>query len=201
MNITLFNIEWMSYNILLALVAIIFGFLMFKSKSTVGRSVFGILWFVFIPNTIYMITDIVHIPKQFTIQENIIIRMVLLIQYLLLIAISIITFIVALYPFEKMIMSFIKGSLQKRINITYLIIFMFNFLIALGVALGRFQRVNSWEAFTNTEYVIHQTAKLLKSSEFVIIILLGLLSNIIYFSLKKTVLLIFSSKTVKMLMS
>lgn len=192
MNIILFNIEWMSYNILLALVATFFGFLMFKSKSIMVKVIFGILWFVFIPNTIYMTTDIIHIPKQWAIQEDIIIRIVLLSQYLILFAISIITFVVALYPFEKMIMSFIEGSLQKRKNITYLIIFMFNFLIALGVALGRFQRVNSWEAFTNTEYVIHQAAKLLKSSEFVSIILLGLLSNIIYLSLKKTVLLIFS---------
>lgn len=192
MNIILFNIEWMSYNILLALVATFFGFLMFKSKSIMVKVIFGILWFIFIPNTIYMATDIIHIPKQWAIQEDIIIRIVLLSQYLILFAISIITFVVALYPFEKMIMSFIEGSLQKRKNITYLIIFMFNFLIALGVALGRFQRVNSWEAFTNTEYVIHQATKLLKSSEFVSIILLGLLSNIIYLSLKKTVLLIFS---------
>lgn len=201
MDTVLFNIIWMTYNILLAFVAIILGFLMLKSKSIIGKILFGILWFVFVPNTIYMLTDIIHIPKQLIIQKVSFIQFVLISQYLILLLISIITFIAALYPFEKMIMSSIKGNLQKRKNITYFIIFILNFLIALGVALGRFQRVNSWEAFTNTEYVINQTTKLLKSSEFVVIILLGLLSNIVYFSLKKAVILLFSKRLGKMPMS
>lgn len=186
MNTIIFNLEWMSFNVFLAIVAVAAGFFMFRLKNIIAKFLFGIIWIIFIPNTIYMLTDLIHIPKQIRVENNFLIIFIILFQYFLLIFISIITFILALYPFEKMTFRFINKQKKRKI-IIYLPIFIIHFLIALGVGLGRFQRLNSWEVFTNTEFVITQTVKFLNSSEFFIVFLFGLISNIIYFSLRKAI--------------
>jgi uncharacterized membrane protein len=64
MGVFLFNIDWMSFNVMLALLAVLFGFFFMQAKGKILQYLFGMLWFFFLPNTIYLYTDLQHILQQ-----------------------------------------------------------------------------------------------------------------------------------------
>ena len=68
------------------------------------------------------------------------------------------------------------------------ITFMFNFLVALGVVVGRVQRTNSWEAVTDPIKVLKDFINVLNSPDLIsLVILFGILNNFLYFTLKRPV--------------
>lgn len=181
MDIILFNIIWMSWNIFLAFAGVFFGFMLVKSKKLFLKIPLFILWFLFVPNTIYLITDMQYIPNQLAEIENQY-KNLLLLQYLFLFFAGIFTFIAGIYPLDKLL------SKNKDRQLKIFSLFLINYLIAFGVALGRFERVNSWEVFTDLEKVIVSSLALLNSKEIMLLIFLfGSLSTMIYFLYKKIV--------------
>src|SRR5207248_1183184 len=105
--------------------------------------IFGLLWLLFLPNTIYIFTDLEHLIDQWPLLHPFF-RIPLLLQYIFFELVGIVTFVIALIPFEKIILPL---KLLKKRKIPVLIIF--NFLIAFGMVLGRVERINSWEVFTS----------------------------------------------------
>lgn len=144
----------------------------------------GFLWLLFIPNSIYILTDIYHFFWQFPLVDGIL-KILLIIQYLLLIPLGVIIFIVSFYAFEKVLLQlpFMKRKEQRA-----LLLIATNFVIAFGAIIGRVQRINSWEVFTDIQKVIGSGIRVLTSSEQILfVVLLGLIANILYFSLRKIV--------------
>lgn len=178
MPILIENLSWMLLNIVLALIAVFFSFLL-SHKKIIPRIIFFILWLLFVPNTIYLLTDIEYFPEQFF-RIGFPYQILLLMQFTLLLIIGVLTFFYSVKLFEKML----KKHYNKPTII--LILILMNFLISFGVVLGKIERVNSWNVVTNISFVISSTLSLLSSSNVLWgIFLFGVLNNIIYFLIRK----------------
>ena len=178
MDILLDNFAWMTFNVILALAGVLLGRQLLTSKKTSSRLILFVLWLLFVPNTIYLITDLQHFPEQF-LQLNLVNKLFLIGQYLILSSLGIITFILGVQPFEKILS---RTKLTKNKQTKTLILILINYLIAFGVFLGRLERVFSWEVFTNFPKVINISINSLSSLETTIfIVIFGTTINLIYF--------------------
>ncbi|HSW96791.1 MAG TPA: DUF1361 domain-containing protein [Candidatus Saccharimonadales bacterium] len=190
MHNILFNIQWMSFNIFLAFIPVFFGWLMIRIPSKILKILYGSIWFIFLPNTIYLLTDIGHfftdwylIPLSY--------KGVFVFEYALLMILGVISFIFALYPIEQ----FFRKTKNKKKQIKKdIFIYSTNFLIGFGLVLGRIERVNSWDILTNTSNVVYKSLHTITSLQLSLsVIFFGLLSNLIYFSLRDFVIKSFIS--------
>ncbi|HWY78937.1 MAG TPA: DUF1361 domain-containing protein [Candidatus Sulfotelmatobacter sp.] len=174
-----YNISWMIYNCFLALLAVVFGFLSFEMKNKIFLVFFVIIWLLFLPNTIYIFTDLEHLIFQWK-YVHMPLLLIVILQYIVLEIVGITTFLLAFLPFEKGI----KTSTLFKKRKTGVII-TFNFLIAFGMVLGRVERINSWEVFTSPIKVIASAMHVLTTLDLIgLTILFGLFCNFIYFLLR-----------------
>lgn len=185
MSLLLFNLSWMAYNICLAIIPMVFGWFAYKTQSNLLRIFYVIIWFLFIPNTIYMLTDIEHLAPQFISSQNTGVHIGLIVEYFVLLFLGIITFILGMFPIEKLMLE-LKN--KYKIAETDFILIVINFIIAFGVVIGRIQRTNSWDVALNPQKVVADIINTFASPElFSLVILLGILGNLYYFSLKNIV--------------
>jgi uncharacterized membrane protein len=170
----------MAFNIFLALIAVIFGWLTYHKQSRILKYIFAAIWILFLPNTIYMITDISHLFEDWIFMENIY-KPLLIAEYTLLMIVSVITFLLGTYPLEKTL----QLTLKKRKPFSTIIIIAMNFLNAFGMVLGRVQRTNSWDVFLNIRKVISDIIVVLTDSKFLLLFFFfAIICNIIYFSFR-----------------
>ncbi|RJQ37861.1 DUF1361 domain-containing protein [Candidatus Microgenomates bacterium] len=188
MNIILDNFVWMGINSILAATAVVFGFLSLKFFLKPLKIFFLSLWLLFLPNTIYILTDMLHFPRQWMGTEGIQ-RVFLLIQYSFLEAVGIVSFVLSIYFFEKILL---YSRFKKNKLLIIFMIILLNFLTAFGVVLGRIQRLNSWDIFTNAEKVMNESLGIMTSVELSLLVLFfGMVGNIIYFLFKDTLVMYF----------
>ena len=194
MGILAFNLEWMPWNILLALIGVLFGFLMVRNKNIVVRAFCAFIWLLFMPNTIYILTDLWHLPEQLPkIASNLILPLIL--QYIILEIAGIGTFIIGLYFFERLIRD--KKYRLQEAQVTFLLLAV-NFVIGFGVVVGRVQRTNSWEVFTNIGRVFQDAYNVLISPTLIIFtIAIAVIGNVLYFLFRDPVVGIFKGKKKK----
>lgn len=165
------NIYWMTYNISLAVIAVVCGWLALKVKRPTFKLPLLILWLLYIPNTLYLLSDSIHFSQQLSkIQDAD--KISLVIQYSVLMLFGVISFASGVYPIEKLI--------KKTLAVVIL-----QFVIAFGIVMGRVERTHSWEVFTNPIKVLNDALSVLTSLELMtFVIVTGIVANIIYFSLK-----------------
>ena len=183
MMILLHNVTWMGWNIFLALIPPIFGWLVFINRQKFLRLACALIWFIFLPNTLYLITDLLHMIRQWH-QMHYTGQIALALQYLALVLIGLITFFLALYPVEK---TLVHSSWPKNKSLVPLFIIITNFFIGLGIVLGRVMRINSWDVIVNIPKVIGASLSIFNSLEFVLfVVFIGLFANVYYFLCRKS---------------
>ncbi len=176
MNIFLFNTSWMAFNLYLAFLPIVFYWLFFTLKGKFLKCIFALLWLVYLPNTIYVFTDLHHLVEQW-IEVNTLGKLFLAYQYAFLEIIGLTCFLFAFYPLEKVIHYF-KWKKDTR----YTVLILLNFCIGFAMVLGKIERVNSWDVFLNPQFVILSTISILSSIKMLgLVILFGLFANCFYF--------------------
>lgn len=176
MEIFSFNAHWMTFNSFLAILAVIFGYFFLRTPNHTLKVIFGVLWLLFLPNTIYLFTDLYHILGQWD-RVTFMQSFVLAFQYAFLQVIGVVTFILGFHPFEKIVAYF---AVLKRNKIKAIV--AFNFLIAFGMVLGRVERVNSWEVFTNPLNVLSSAFHVLTTPQLILLtIMYAFVCNFIYF--------------------
>lgn len=183
METVFYNSIWMPYNLCLGAISVVAGWLAVKHLNFWLRMIFGFIWFIFIPNTLYMLIDITHLVEQFN-ASGVEIKSLLLFQYGLLIFLAVVFFVCSLYPFEEVLVK-IFG---RRKDFILPILIVVNFVIGFGVAMGVIERVNSWEVVTNTTKVFDSSINVATSLKpMILAIFFGIVGNIIYFPLKATI--------------
>lgn len=187
MGILLFNTIWMSWNAILAFVSVFFGWKALHSKTIQQKLLYLFLWLLFVPNTIYILTDFYHLIQQLPWINNLM-KPLLIFQYLVFIPLGILSFVLSLGLFEKTLKKIAaryKYFSSKKFMIERIIIAI-NFLIAFGVILGRIHRLNSWEVFIDPAQVLRDTLETIASIQLMTYVLLfGFLSYVLYRLMKK----------------
>lgn len=181
MTVIIYNLSWMPWNLLLAAVSVFLGWLILKTVPPLFKIIVIFFWLLFVPNTIYILTDLYHLTYQWHIVSNSF-KFFLALQYFFLIIAGIVTFIISLYFFEK---NLLKSKLfRKEYYVDYVIIAV-NVLIAFGVVIGRVPRTNSWDVFADPKRVLSDAFYILKSLNLILFVFLySAVCNLIYFSLK-----------------
>ena len=170
----------MNWNFFLAVVGMVFGVVMYRVQSKFLKIVMFILWILFIPNSIYVLTDLTHLVDQIF-EINTLLLPILVIQYFLFVTLGVITFKIGVTAFEEMLLSYRFGAVK-----TSLAIITVNFAISYAVMVGRFQRTNSWEVFIDPFKVLNDILSTFFTLEHLLFtILFGFFCNILYFGLKK----------------
>lgn len=174
------DVKWMSFNILLAIIPVGLGWLLIKTPKIIAKIPLTFLWLIFLPNTIYLLTDIIHLLEDWIPPSSFFIKFLLLCMYCLLITMGIFTFVLGLHPLEVIFKN-------KKIATKYIIIV--NFLIGIGIVLGRIERTNSWDVILNIPKFIIDSLKLLMSPGHIFLSLaFGIFCNILYFSCRNFIL-------------
>jgi uncharacterized membrane protein len=180
MDILVYNLGWMTYNLYLAILPVIFSWFLFRMPNKFFTAVVGILWFLYLPNTVYIFTDLHHLIEQWDFVVGFE-KIVLIFQYIVLEVIGLSCFLIAFYPFERI---FQKFHLSKKQTLFTLI--GINFLIGFALVLGKIERVNSWDVFLNPAFVIFSAVNLIVSYKLLFLSLLfGFFANCFYFLFRK----------------
>ena len=181
--ILLNNVSWMGWNVFLALIPPIFGWLLYITRQKVLKVAFALIWFFFLPNTLYLITHLLHIFWQWHRMHHVG-QIALALQYFILVFIGLVTFFLALYPVEK---ALLHSSWLKKKSLVPLFIIITNFLIGLGIVLGRVQRINSWDILVDIPKVIGASVNIFNSLELILFgLIFGVFANVYYFFCKKS---------------
>ncbi len=165
----------MTYNFFLACIAVGFGFLLLIFKNKLLKIIFGSIWLLFLPNTIYIFTDLEHLIYQWHLVPMPLL-LFLLFQYAVFEIAGILTFFLGFLPFER----FIQGKLFDKHAGAFII--ALNFLIAFGMVLGRVERINSWEVIIHPLQVVSSAFTVLTTFDLLgLTLLFGLFCNFLYF--------------------
>ncbi len=178
MEIFLINFNWMIPNMALAGLGFLFGLAYLNCKQYLLKAPLFILWFLFLPNTIYLVTDIQHYLPQLLKVDSL---GILLIsgQYLFLILFGILSYFAGMIPIEK----FFR---RKRINNYWWVFLIFNFAIAFAVVLGKIERTHSWYVFTQPARVVNDITSVLNNYWLLgFVVSFGVFLNLIYFGFRK----------------
>lgn len=176
MDILLYNTSWMTFNLFLAVLPVLFSFFLFRKTHKLIQFVAFLLWFLFLPNTVYVITDLIHLIRQWGYFDSIG-KIVLFLQYTIFLAIGLICFLIAFAPWERIFKKYISSNI-----LVLFCLIAINFVIGFAMVLGRTERLNSWDIFVAPLSVIESSVRILTSyDQVMLIILLSLFSNFFYF--------------------
>lgn len=186
MNLLLFNQAWMTYNVSLAMIAVFAGWCVWVTRKNIYFCLlFTLIWLVFLPNTLYIVTDLEHIFHQWRFTSTLFTHSLLLVEYIVLLFLGVCTYVVSIYPVDKLVTHYFR---KKHKDYEYVILILLNFFVGFGMVLGRIERINSWWVITNMHLVIAGFIEVLTSfNQIALVILFGLLSNFLYFLCKNVV--------------
>ncbi len=182
MSVLLENMPMIGLNSFLALIPILFGWLMLKTRQTLLQVAFALMWFSFLPNTLYILTDLRYLPEQWTAMNHFG-KMALALQYLIYELLGLSSFLLALYPMEKRLA--LSHWREHKVLLPFLLITV-NFFIGFGMVLGRVQRINSWDIFIDAPKVIQASFDILSSVDLLLLVVFfGVFANALYFVFRK----------------
>jgi len=158
---------FMTWNLFLAVIPCVLSFILFAKRSPKRLPINPLWWFglaifvLFLPNAPYVITDIIHFVRDVRadVSDNGII-FVLIPQYIAFILLGFQCYAISLIKLVQYV-DWLK--LTRKITLLEVSI---NFICAIGVYWGRFNRLNSWDVFTNPQSVLQDAIRNLGNPNF-----------------------------------
>lgn len=137
------NFSWMVFNSLLAFVPIALVILLRRRLNIFLHLVIFFFWLIFLPNSIYLVTDLQHLPYQL-LKSPMSEQLVLLLQYATLAALGVMTYVYSLEPISTVFKKLKLPEMRKEV-----LYIMINYVVSFGVIMGKVQRTHSWYIFTD----------------------------------------------------
>lgn len=186
------NSRWMMWNLFLAIVPLALSVWLFRGKKPGDKR--SILWLVgflafvaFLPNAPYVLTDLIHLVNDIRrdMASAWLIAAVLIPQY----------FLFMLIGFEAYVISVINvGHYMRQQGWGKYILWMelvMHGLNAIGVYLGRFLRLNSWDFLTRPNAVVNGVVdELLSKRPLLVMVIFFVCITVLYWLLKQMTLAI-----------
>ncbi|WP_242257731.1 DUF1361 domain-containing protein [Streptococcus thoraltensis] len=145
------------WNIFLALVAYDFSCLARVAKYQWLKAILLLAWLLFYPNTFYMLTDVVHMSFA----RDILTDKLSFIYYLIYMS-SILLALVAGVLSVRYVINILK---MRNWLLQYSFMGIVSFISSLAIHIGRYARLNSWNAITHPSLVIDEILKVFSYSE------------------------------------
>lgn len=147
------NARWMSWNLCLALVPLALAAGLFRRPAARcgGGWWLGLMVFLaFLPNAPYVLTDVIHLVRDIRYQDypEWAIALVLVPQYALFMGVGVGAYVLSLLWLGNWLRSRGRGRWVVACELGL------HGLMAVGVYLGRFLRLNSWDLVTQPDAVI-----------------------------------------------
>ncbi|MGB3437572.1 MAG: DUF1361 domain-containing protein [Actinophytocola sp.] len=139
------NAAWMGWNAFLALVPLVLARVLFGHRVRPRWLLVtgGAVFVAFLPNAPYVLTDVLHLPRDLAATHGWV-AAGLLAQYLCLFAIGFAAYVLSLVRLERWLAD--HGVSPRAVLVTDLSL---HALCAVGIVLGRVFRFNSWDLVTN----------------------------------------------------
>ncbi len=174
------NLNWMLFNLGLALIPLVLVHLLKRKLNSALRIVLLFLWFIFLPNTIYLVTDLEYLPYQIF-RTGYLEQAFLFTEYGILTFFGVFSYLYSLEPMEFFIKKIKGGGAGK--NAFYIAL---HTIVAFGVVMGKVQRTHSWYIFTNPQRVVTDAIKTLSANDLVFwIFFCAVVINGFFFVFKK----------------
>ncbi|HHT01634.1 MAG TPA: DUF1361 domain-containing protein [Firmicutes bacterium] len=141
------------WNLFLAVLPLLFAALVNQAVAKAKKAVFGLLWLLFFPNALYMITDFIHISRltyysrvdQYWLSQVVystdIIIWLKLVHIGLGALLGTLAGLLSLYIIHQLLLK------KSRPAVAGLAIVASCVLAGYGIFIGRFLRLNSWDIF------------------------------------------------------
>ena len=139
------NAGWMGWNAFLALVPLMLARFLFGHRERPRWLLItgGAVFVAFLPNAPYVLTDVLHLPRDLYYADGWV-AAGLLVQYLTLFAVGFVAYVLSLVRLERWLAD--RGVSRRAVLVTDLSL---HALCAVGIVLGRVFRFNSWDLVTN----------------------------------------------------
>lgn len=174
------NLNWMLFNLMLAIIPLALVCLLRRKQNSYLRFALLFLWFIFLPNTIYLVTDLEYLPYQ-VFRTGYVEQALLFTEYGILTFFGVFSYLYSLEPFELFIKKRkVKGAGKNVFYITL------NTVVAFGVVMGKVQRTHSWYILTDLQRVINDAIRTLSANDLVFwIFFCAVVINGFFFVFKK----------------
>ncbi|WP_421657108.1 DUF1361 domain-containing protein [Leptothermofonsia sp. ETS-13] len=146
---------WILWNLFLAFIPLVLSFWLFRRKKVVRSPIWWIgliVYFAFLPNAPYLLTDIIHLIRGIRLGYSATIIALVFVPLHMLAILS---------GFEAYVISLInQGHYLKRLDLRQYVLWSeltMHFLCAIGIFIGRFRRYNSWDLVADPKDVFFQT--------------------------------------------
>jgi uncharacterized membrane protein len=170
----------MLQNALLAFIPIILVLVLRRKLNVVLHLVVFFFWLIFLPNSVYLITDVQHLPRQLLNARGGE-QLFLLIQYAVLASFGVMTYVYALEPVSTIFRKLRLPEVKREI--LYIVI---NYVVSFGVIVGKFQRAHSWYIFTDPLRVIKDILDTVTNLELLgWVFVFGSIVNVVFFLFKE----------------
>jgi uncharacterized membrane protein len=141
------NVGWMGWNLFLALVPLVLARLLFGDRERPRWLLVtgGAAFVAFLPNAPYVLTDVLHLPRELAATHgDHWVAAALVGQYLCLFAVGFAAYVLSLVRLERWLAD--RGVSRRRVLAVDLSL---HALCAVGIVLGRVFRFNSWDLVAN----------------------------------------------------
>ncbi len=185
------NLSWMGWNLFLAFIPLALGSILFTPHNPIRLSSnkprrywrnlqgnllwgLGVLVFIlFLPNAAYIITDIIHLIKDARSPNISRSGLVFLIipQYICFLVMGFLCYVFSLIKLSDYLRQYLISPINQLSQLIWVELGI-NLVCAVGVYLGRFNRLNSWNVVTKPVTLVRTVADNLDSRHFLIFTLL-----------------------------
>ena len=160
--------EWMRWNLLLAWIPLVLSVLLFRVVPQ--RSPFwwlGVAVFVaFLPNAPYILTDVIHLVEEMQHTDSRLVgSLIIFPKYLLFLLLGFGAYVLSLVNLGLYVQAAGRRSWELPLEWTL------HGLSAIGIYLGRFDRLNSWDLVTQPGQVLVRLGQILTTGRSLLIIL------------------------------
>jgi len=179
------NIRWMGWNLFLAIIPLLLSHWLFRGRqphqprSPLWWIVF-VVFMVFLPNAPYVLTDVIHLINDIRNIDSIwAITLILIPVYLLFMLIGFSAYAISLMNMGIYLKQHGWGQWVRWIELTI------HGLCAIGIYLGRFVRLNSWDLITQLDAVAESVINdLLGKRPLLVVVVTWIILTGLYLGLK-----------------
>jgi uncharacterized membrane protein len=149
------NSSWMAWNLLLALVPLALAVVLFlhPTRRTAVWWAGVATFIVFLPNAPYVLTDVIHlVAAARTTSSELVLTFVVLPQYALFFLVGFEAYVLSVLLVGR----YLRGAGHRQWVLSAEV--ALGALCAVGIHLGRFERLNSWDLLARPELLVRGIA-------------------------------------------